>query len=68
MDSDIPFPPHLLFLELDDLKSQFLPIQNYYLTATIDLEKGFDNKHLHFFESGNEHFHIYKYFGSGRYG
>lgn len=51
MDSDIPFPPHLLPLELGDSKGQFLAIQDRCLTTAIDLEKGVDGKHLHLLEA-----------------
>lgn len=68
MDSDIPFPPHLLPLELGDSKGQFLAIQDRCLTTAIDLEKGVDGKHLHFSGSGDDHFHVYRHLGSGGYG
>lgn len=68
MDSDLPFPPHLLPWELGNSKDHFLAFQERCLTSAIDLEKGVEGGHIHFNGNGDEHFHIQKYLGTGGYG
>ncbi|MCJ1401469.1 hypothetical protein MMC11_004683 [Xylographa trunciseda] len=68
MDLQLPFSLHTLPQELGESRPAFIGYQEHVLTDAKELEKGIDGKHVQFSSSGDEHFFVHTYLGSGGFG
>ena len=68
MDLQLPFNLQTLPHELGDSRPAFIKFQEHVLTDAKELEKGIDGKHVQFGGSGDEHFFVHTFLGSGGFG